>query len=120
MLLGGADDFVAKPFRVATIFEKIGQHLDVGFVYEEPESAASGSAARAAVLVADLRALPEDLRRELHEALSSGRLRRIRSAVERIRADHRALGDALLAEVQAFRLDALLALLDQTDPPPGP
>ena len=56
MLLGGADDFVAKPFRVATIFEKIGQHLKVSFLYEEPESGASGSAVRSGASPIALRA----------------------------------------------------------------
>jgi len=116
MLLGGADDFVAKPFRVATIFAKIGQHLDIRFAYEEQESAAHGSAPTAA-LAADLRALPKDLRRELYESLSSGHVRRVRAAVERIRIEHEALGQTLLVEVQAFRLDALLALLEQSDLP---
>ena len=118
MLECGADDFVAKPFRVGTIFEKIGQHLEVSLAYDEPESAASGSASRAAPLVADLRALPDDLRRELHEALVSGHVRRVRSAVERIRIDHEPVGQALLAEVQAFRLDGLLALLEQSQTAP--
>ena len=71
-----------------------------------------------APLVADLRALPDDLRRELHEALVSGHVRRVRSAVERIRIDHEPVGQALLAEVQAFRLDGLLALLEQSQTAP--
>ncbi|MBX7187368.1 MAG: hypothetical protein K1Y01_19650, partial [Vicinamibacteria bacterium] len=100
------------------IFDKIAQHLDLQFEYEEPDDLASGSAARAAALLTALRTLPEPLRRELHEALSSGHVRRVRVAVERIRVDHEPLGDALLAEVQAFRLDALLALLEQGNAAP--
>jgi len=118
MLQCGADDFVAKPFRVGTIFEKIGHYLNVRFLYEESETAEGGSASRATALASGLRDMSADLRRDLREALSSGHVRRIRSAVERIRADDEILGRALLVEVQAFRLDALLALLEQTDPGP--
>jgi CheY-like chemotaxis protein len=116
MLQCGADDFVAKPFRVGTIFEKIGRYLNVRFLYEESETAEAGTASRATALASGLRDMPAELRRDLREALSSGHVRRIRLAVERIRADDEALGRALLIEVQAFRLDALLALLEQTDP----
>jgi len=37
----------------------------------------------------------------------------VRAAVERIRAEDEVLGAALLAEVQAFRLDDLLRLLEE-------
>lgn len=121
MLQCGADDFVAKPFRVAALFEKIGKYLDVQFVYEESEAAEGGSASRAATLASGLRDMPAELRRDLREALSSGHVRQIQYVVERVRDNDEALGRALLTEVHAFRLDALLALLDQTDPgPPEP
>ncbi len=116
MLECGADDFVAKPFRVGTVFEKIAHHLNVRFLHEESENTEAGSAHHVRALASGLRDMPAELRRDLRDALSSGHVRRIRSTVERVRAEDETLGRALLVEVQAFRLDALLALLDQTDP----
>jgi signal transduction histidine kinase/CheY-like chemotaxis protein/ligand-binding sensor domain-containing protein len=37
ILAAGCDDFVAKPFREATIFNRIAQHLGVRYTYEEDE-----------------------------------------------------------------------------------
>jgi signal transduction histidine kinase/ligand-binding sensor domain-containing protein/CheY-like chemotaxis protein len=113
MLGGGADDFVAKPFRVGIIFEKIEQHLGVTYTYEAQDT---GPVERGGltVIAERLLLLGAERRRELHEALAAGHVRRVRAAVERIRLEDEVLGDALLTEVQAFRLDDLLRLLDRS------
>ncbi|MBP6703899.1 MAG: response regulator [Vicinamibacteria bacterium] len=120
MLREGADDFVAKPFRVAAIFERIGLHIPVTYAYaDEGEGVASDvSVDGASTLSAErLRSLSEAHRRELHEALAAGHVRRAHAAVEKIRLDDEPLGAALLVEVQAFRFDELLTLLERTERP---
>lgn len=116
MLTAGADDFVAKPFRVATIFAKIEFHLGVRYAYEEAENGVTRSEGFALALGDRLRALPAEGRRDLREALLAGHVRRVRAAVERIQTDDEALRATLLAEVQAFRFDDLLKLLEGSDP----
>ncbi len=120
MLREGADDFVAKPFRVAAIFERIALHLPVTYAYADGGEGAAGevSAEGASTLSAErLRSLSEAHRRDLHEALAAGHVRRAQAAVERIRLDDEPLGAALLVEVQAFRFDELLTLLERTEQP---
>jgi signal transduction histidine kinase/CheY-like chemotaxis protein/ligand-binding sensor domain-containing protein len=117
MLHGGADDYVAKPFRVGTIFEKIGQHLGLQYEYE-----GGGGDAGAAPVAADalsderLRGLRADQRSELYAALAAGQVKRAQAAAERIRVGDEVLGAALLAEIQAFKLDELLTRLERTAP----
>lgn len=42
MLTAGCDDFISKPFKAKEIFEKIAQHLQVEFLYEDPANDLSG------------------------------------------------------------------------------
>lgn len=41
MLLSGCDDFIGKPFKVQEIFEKITEHLQVKYLYEETSESVS-------------------------------------------------------------------------------
>jgi signal transduction histidine kinase/CheY-like chemotaxis protein/ligand-binding sensor domain-containing protein len=115
MLHGGADDYVAKPFRVATIFEKIGHHLGLQYAYEGGEGDAVAPPVPADALSDErLRGLKPDQRSELYAALAAGQVKRAQAAAERIRVDDEVLGTALLAEIQAFKLDELLTRLERT------
>ena len=118
ILQGGADDFVTKPFRVSLIFDKIGQHLGLQYVREETGAAPEGRRAQSATIltVERVRALSPDRRRELHEALEAGHVRRAQAAAERIRLEDEALGVAVLVEVQSLRFDGLLSLLEKSAP----
>ncbi len=46
ILAAGCDDFVAKPFRDATIFAKLREHAHVRFAYEEAAAAPPAAPAR--------------------------------------------------------------------------
>jgi signal transduction histidine kinase/ligand-binding sensor domain-containing protein/DNA-binding response OmpR family regulator len=118
MLHGGADDYVAKPFRVGAIFEKIGQHLGLQYEYEGGEVDAATTPASAADALSDerLRRLKPERRTELYTALAAGHVKRAQAVAERIRVDDESLGSALLLEIQAFRLDELLTRLERTAP----
>ena len=63
-----------------------------------------------------MRALSPDRRRELHEALEAGHVRRAQAAAGRIRLEDEALGVAVLVEVQSLRFDGLLSLLEKSAP----
>jgi len=116
MLSGGADDFVAKPFRVATIFEKIARHLGVAYVYEDVLPSDLSSPTRATALSPGrLAAIPKSRLDALHEALAEGDVRRAQVAAEAIRSVDEGLGAALLVEIQAFRLDDLLSVLEKLE-----
>ena len=56
--------------------------------------------------------------RELHDALSAGHVRKAQAVAEKILSEDALLGQALLGEISAFRLDSLLSILEQAHPTP--
>jgi len=91
ILAGGMDDYVRKPYRRAEIFECLARHL--GVRYQVTEGAAkSDSELVGALRAEDLSALPEELRRELRDALIMLNPAPISRAIERISQENRTLG----------------------------
>jgi signal transduction histidine kinase/CheY-like chemotaxis protein/ligand-binding sensor domain-containing protein len=116
----GADDFVTKPFREKTIFDKLAEHLGVTYCYEESSEERGGAAADSgdgADVLSRVRlaALPGELLSELHETLARGDFDAAAEVAERAREYDDALGAALGAEIRAFRLNELLSTLEQVD-----
>jgi CheY-like chemotaxis protein len=111
ILSSGADDFVGKPFRVETLFEKLTTHLGVAFL--EETAADRGTDDRARITDERLVALAAEHRHHLYEALANGDFAAATAATETIRAEDPALADALVAEIRAFRLDELLSALER-------
>jgi signal transduction histidine kinase/DNA-binding response OmpR family regulator len=121
VLGGGMDDFVTKPFRVATIFEKLAEHLGVRYRYAEVaaevEPAPEGE--ESVLTVARVAALPPEKLRELEEALNRGDVEEAAVVAEAIAEDDEPLGRAILAEIRAFRLSVLFDLLPSSEDPEG-
>jgi signal transduction histidine kinase/ligand-binding sensor domain-containing protein/CheY-like chemotaxis protein len=119
MIEAGADDFVAKPYRIETIFDVLARHLGLTYVYSDEVglAAPTSEAAGGPLSVARLSTLGEVDRQELHDALALGQVRKAQATAERIRECDEALGQALLVEIRAFRLDDLLSLLEKVEPP---
>jgi signal transduction histidine kinase/ActR/RegA family two-component response regulator len=94
ILAGGMDDYVRKPYRPAEIFECMARHL--GLRYQVSEGAAKSDGERLGELNADdLCALPDELRRELRDALIMLNPVGISTAIERISRENGALGSIL-------------------------
>ena len=90
ILAGGMDDYVRKPYRPAEILECMARHLGVRY---QGEGAARSDSERVGELRAeDLSALPDELRKELRDALIMLNPARISTAIERISQENRALG----------------------------
>jgi signal transduction histidine kinase/ligand-binding sensor domain-containing protein/DNA-binding response OmpR family regulator len=119
ILEAGADDFVAKPFRVETIFDALARHLGLTYVYSDEVglAAPTSEAAGGPLNVSRLAELTQEERQELHDALALGQVRKAQATAERIRERDDVLGQALLVEIRAFRLDDLLSLLEKVEPP---
>jgi two-component system sensor histidine kinase/response regulator len=109
----GLDDFVPKPFREATIFEKLAEHLGVRYLYADhaEDRAARSEPLNSQRLVAQDPKLAGALRR----ALEAGDVQLARAVADRIREADDAFGSALLAEIRAFRLEQLLALFEEIE-----
>ena len=115
ILSQGVDDFVAKPFREESIFEKLAEHLGVRYAYEDAGAPAEARG-ESVVTPERLSALPGEQIRELYGALSNGDIAAAAAAAESIRERDESLGIALLAEIRAFRLEELLSVLDNLEP----
>jgi signal transduction histidine kinase/ligand-binding sensor domain-containing protein/CheY-like chemotaxis protein len=123
ILAAGCDDFVPKPFREATVFEKLSLHLGVAYVYEEATSptaasAVAGSREDVEVQAADL--TPDWVRR-MQEALRLGDLMKATAIIQELGPT--ALAQSLQTMVKDYRLEELeriLARVDTTHPSPAP
>jgi CheY-like chemotaxis protein len=117
VLAAGCDDFVAKPFREATIFEKLAEHLGVRFVYEGPEPRAAGAEAAGARPAASpdrLAALPGDLVGQLNDACVLSSPAAAERALDRIDEWDGALTRELRQMVKNYQFDEILDLIERT------
>jgi signal transduction histidine kinase/DNA-binding NarL/FixJ family response regulator len=109
ILASGCDAFVAKPYREATIFEKIAELVGTRYVYED--DAVQAREGVAAIDPARLARIPEDVRAELYDGFSRGDFEAAERAAKRVRPLDGALAEALRAEAHDFRADEALAAL---------
>jgi two-component system sensor histidine kinase/response regulator len=110
----GCDDFVTKPFRDSTIFEKLTEHLGAQYVYDEPEERASQSDEPEGPVVTGDRfaALPGQVVSELHHALTLGHVREAQSAIDRIGAHDASLAEELRRLVKNYQFDEVLDTIE--------
>ncbi len=91
ILAEGVDDYVRKPYRPAEIFECMARHLGVRYhVSDRPEESDSEPAGE--LMAKDLIALPDELRRDLRDAVITLDHESISTAIERISQENTALG----------------------------
>ena len=110
----GCDDFVRKPFRESEIFDAMERHLGVRYVYEEAEdSKAKGEEEppRDALTPKALADLPDDLRKELKQAIIDLDVDLIQAIIVRIREVNAAAADGLADLAEDFQYDKLLDLI---------
>jgi len=112
VLAAGCDEFLRKPFRDAELFELIGRHLKLDYVYAE-ETAPAPAAPPATIDPARLGALPEALREQLHAALLALDIARCGELARQVAALDPALGDWLGNEVKEMRFESLIDLCER-------
>ncbi len=109
ILSAGCDDFVRKPFREAEIFEVLGKHLGVEFVYEEaPGAAVSGEEAAVARQLERLAELTTAQVAALHEAAMQADADQLAALIHDLRLTHTSLAAALLSLVDSYRFDVIM------------
>jgi signal transduction histidine kinase/ligand-binding sensor domain-containing protein/CheY-like chemotaxis protein len=106
-LLAGVDDFVTKPFQPREIFDCLARQLGVRYVYQAPANAEI-----AGVFIQETLAdLPEDLRKELTDAVTSLDLERIGIVITRISEQNQPLGQALSRYAERYEFSQILQAL---------
>ncbi|HIK36162.1 MULTISPECIES: PDC sensor domain-containing protein [unclassified Thermosynechococcus] len=105
----GCDDYIAKPFRPQTIFERLAAQLNLEYVYEDALPPAS--APRPQVLdPAALMVMPRPWIAELQEAAKKLDGKRIRELIAEIPPEEAALIAGLQQLVKTFRFDKIIEL----------
>jgi signal transduction histidine kinase/ligand-binding sensor domain-containing protein/CheY-like chemotaxis protein len=116
ILAAGCDDLVSKPFREATIFDKLAERLGVTFVYREAEQEAAPRAVDPALIPSRLAELPAGRIAELKLALEMGDDQAAAQAVDKIREHDEALAQELRTTIKSYQFGALLELIERVRP----
>ncbi len=120
IISAGCDDFVRKPYRLDEIFEVMGKHLDLKYVYEEIREKAAPVEAEVELQPEQLAALPADLFSRLYAAAVELDKDRILALTEMIKPLDAQMAKMLETAVKKFALGPLLDLLEQIEcPKPG-
>jgi len=114
ILASGCDDFVTKPFRVATIFEKLAEHLGAEFVCGEADAPAEAASNGGALRPERLASVPADLTGQLRTALEIGDPEAAKTSIDRILEMDEPLGLELRRLVRAYRYDEILSAIDES------
>ncbi len=110
VLTGGCNDFVSKPFQEETIFEKIGYHLGVTYLYESDGQ--DPNAPSTAITPEDLVVMSTDWILQLKGAAILARESQMMALIDQIPDEHRPLRAQLLDWVDNFRFDLILELCE--------
>lgn len=113
-LSNGFDDFVAKPFREAVIFEKMALHLGVRYTYEVDSASKSERDEPVVQLTPEsLSVLPRESIELLYKAAACGDEQAVRLSIERIPLSQQSLALALTKLVDNMSLDIISDLTQQ-------
>jgi signal transduction histidine kinase/DNA-binding response OmpR family regulator len=112
----GCDDFVRKPFRVETIFEKMATHLGIRYTHAtETTPAAPRSLPETVELTAaDLRVMPDTWIDQLHQAATRVNSKLSLDLLDQIPPGNEPLVRALTDLINNFRFADLVALTQPT------
>ncbi|MEG4443386.1 ATP-binding protein [Microcoleus sp. AT9_B5] len=104
------DDFIHKPFRDTEIFATLHKHLELRYIYGEPESVPESTQIKGPT-AETLAALPADWLAALEKATIECDLELILSQIEQIRDRNDALASALAVLANEFQFNQILALI---------
>ena len=120
-LASGFDDFVMKPFKEETIWEKISQHLEVEFIYQqstevdgqELQTNIDGQGVvRPADLSEELKTMPSPWLEELEQAASQLKGKKVMQLIQVIPSEKTALATKLTSLAENYQFDDILHLLN--------
>lgn len=119
----GCDDFIAKPFQVDIIFDKIARYLGVEYLYENtrampefsgPLSEGSVSSGSLSPLTASaFSGLNKEWLQQFRLAVTIGDISSIHNAIASIPSTHQDLAVVLNNLIEDFRLDLIQDLLSE-------
>ncbi|MBX7223443.1 MAG: response regulator [Blastocatellia bacterium] len=114
-LNGGCNDFVAKPYRESTIFEKMAFYLGVRYVYEEDAAGFDFKldSNQSRELKEDhMVQIPVRELERLHYHMTAGDTENALRVVEKIRLRNPDLAEDLRVKIKAYRFDDILEAIE--------
>lgn len=116
ILAAGCDDWIRKPVREQTIFDKLTEHLNVQYVYDD-EGTLSGQSYQSSPCVdleaSHLNVMPIAWLTELHQAAFAVDSDRILQLIAQVPPLHDTLVAGLTELVRQFYFDEILELVEQ-------
>ena len=112
VLAWGCDDFVQKPFQVDEIFNKIGQYLEVRYIYQDIPTLAE-KPVTTTLTTADLTGIPVDLLQQIHNAARGAMARELLDLFKRIPPEFQHLVDAMTELVSRYQFSTIMALTEK-------
>ncbi len=113
-LSAGSDDFVAKPFKEAEIFEKIRQHLGVDYIYADATGPGSNdkneldATQNIEEVFERIQNLPSAWKTNMKQAIEHLSPQRMNVLIEQLREEDGALADAIQKKISDFQYEQLL------------
>ncbi len=111
ILKAGCDDFVAKPFREQTIFDKLTQHLGVKFIYES-EVNHQDAESKQKLTFQDLNPLPVELVAQLNRAAIAVDAEQIERLIAQIPEAQDRIAQAIAQMLNKYDFDAIIELTE--------
>ncbi|PZV12667.1 MAG: hybrid sensor histidine kinase/response regulator [Leptolyngbya sp.] len=109
-LQAGCDDYMAKPFTEAALFEMIAYYLGVQYCYADQVSSEPATLVRKPLMTQDLHQMPLAWRTQVHEAALDLNDAKIRQLLAQIPAQEQTLIEGITFLVDNFQLEAIATL----------
>jgi light-regulated signal transduction histidine kinase (bacteriophytochrome)/DNA-binding response OmpR family regulator len=109
-LQAGCDDYMAKPFTEAALFEVIARHLGVQYCYADNASSEPATSERKPLMTQDLHIMPLEWIAQVHEASLDLDDAKIRQLMAQIPQQEQMLIEGMTFLVDNFQLEAIATL----------
>ncbi|MEB3193339.1 MAG: ATP-binding protein [Snowella sp.] len=110
-LEAGCDDYLAKPFRLEAILDKLGKHLNVQYLYEDSRTSSDQSSDQHSTLTPEmLQIMPSLWIEQLHDAALQMEEEVIQALIAQIPPENETLIQQLNHLLDNFRSDLIVSL----------
>lgn len=106
----GCDDWIAKPFTEATLFDKIARHLGVRYCYAEQILLKSSALLTKILMPEDLKIMPREWIAQVHEAALALNDCQVSQLIAEIPKQHQYLIEEMTSLVDNFQLEIIATL----------
>ena len=110
ILESGADDFIAKPIQEAELWDKIGQSLNVEFLFDDQVKPAAGPPDSLRLTRQHIAEMPDGLVTEMRTAVQGGYMERLTELARSASEHHPGISQQLLELVEIYDYEALSRL----------